>query len=66
MPEKVTIEECRGLLGNLANGKTDAQVQTWRDELIGVANHRFVHLQAQLRVDRGSAATNTAVFSYFQ
>jgi hypothetical protein len=48
----MTIDECRTLLGTLADGKTDAQVETLRDELTVVANQMFDHLQSKVRVDR--------------
>jgi hypothetical protein len=45
----VSIVECRALLGEVATGKTDEEVATWRDELTVVANQVYDHLQARLR-----------------
>jgi hypothetical protein len=52
----MTIEECRALLGTLADGKTDAQVEVLRDELTVVANQMFDHLQSKVRVEREAIA----------
>lgn len=48
----MTIDECRTLLGTLANGKSDEQVEVLRDELTAVANQMFDHLQSKVRIDR--------------
>jgi hypothetical protein len=48
----VSIEECRTLLGTLADGKTDAQVKALRDELTVVANQMLDHLQSKVRGER--------------
>jgi hypothetical protein len=42
------------MLGTLANGKSDAQVELLRDELEVVANQMFDHLQSRVRVDAES------------
>jgi hypothetical protein len=52
MAEKVSIEECRRILGSSADGKTDAQIEVLRDELTVIANQMFDHLQSKVRVDR--------------
>lgn len=50
----VSIEECRTILGDLANGKTDAQVEEWRDSLTVVANQMFDHLKSKVRIEAES------------
>jgi hypothetical protein len=52
----MTVDECRTLLGTLADGKTDAQVEILRDELTVVANQMFDHLQSKVRVEREATA----------
>jgi hypothetical protein len=50
----VSIEKCRELLGATADGKSDVQVEQWRDDLTVVANQMFDHLQSKVRVDAES------------
>jgi hypothetical protein len=49
---KLTVDQCRKLLGDAANGKTDEQIERLRDELSTVANQMYDHLQAKVRVER--------------
>jgi limonene-1,2-epoxide hydrolase len=54
----MTIDECRTFLGTLADGKTDAQVETLRDELTVVANQMFDHLQSKVRGEQEMIAAS--------
>ena len=47
----VSISGCRTMLGDLASGKTDVQVEAWRDNLTVVANQMFDHLKSKMRVE---------------
>lgn len=51
MRGSLSLEKCRGLLGTLANDKSDAQVESLRDELEVVANQMFDHMQSRLRIE---------------
>lgn len=46
---EISIERCRTLLGHLAEGKTDEQVETLRDTLAVAANTMYDTIIAQLR-----------------
>jgi hypothetical protein len=50
--KKLSIEECRTLLGDAAQGKTDEQIEVFRNELVTVANQMYDHLQSKVRVER--------------
>lgn len=45
----ISVDECRTILGTLADGKTDAEVEDWRDKLTAVANEMYDALQSHLR-----------------
>jgi hypothetical protein len=46
MTGKVDIEECRAILGESADGMTDAEVETMRDELERTADVLFDQMVA--------------------
>ncbi len=48
----LSVSECRTLLGDVTNGKSDAQVEEWRDGLAVIANQMFDHLQTKVRAER--------------
>lgn len=57
MTTRLSIQECRTLLGDAAIGKTDEQIEVFRDELVNVANQMYDHLQGKVRVERDAIET---------
>ena len=66
MPEqdKLSIDECRHLLGNSACELTDEQVQKLRDALERVADSFYEEIARRAQTDTGVDAIRWAAFSH--
>lgn len=48
----MTVDECRRLMGRLAEGKTDEQIEAFKNEMTTVANEMASFLESHMKVDR--------------
>jgi hypothetical protein len=51
MPNSLSIEECRKLLGSAAENMTDAQIESERDQMVALAHIVFDQFTEEMKRD---------------